>query len=116
MELVRRALPGLIIAGAIIWFTYLLSTLNDAEPRPESRPDPAVDRYLLKASELRLELFDRTYEDQLEILTLENQGWGLSYPEARNEAIAELDDERSYLKITVNDYRVAVGEVPEVSP
>lgn len=116
MELLKRAFPGLVVAGSVIWFTYLLTTANDSIKPPERRSDPAADRYLLQASELRMDLFRRTYDDRLEILTLENRGWGYPYTEARNEAIAELADERDYLQITINDLRGAVREGPEASP
>lgn len=97
--------PYLVAIVAILWFTWWSSTWNDPEPETWQERQDRIERQRAQDDLARrgfhkeIAFHQRTREEQIEFLTLQFRGDGLSEDQARMEAKAEFEDEIYFLQI-----------------
>ena len=104
---------GIAVVILIVAGTWWLTTLNDDIPSQGSH-DP-LDRYVLQAAEKQLQFIRETRERRVQILTLENMGYGFTRMKARAEALAHVDSEMAYYRAVIADlseHRERLGALP----
>lgn len=103
---------GIAVVILILAGTWWLTTLNDQPSQPAHDP---LDRYVLQAAEKQLQFIRETRERRVQILTLENMGYGFTRMKARAEALAQVDSEMAYYRAVIADlseHRERLGALP----